>query len=60
MPSTTDPKSLVARRSDFPSDYTIEPVSGAPHTGEFLAGSGVTPVDGYGMDERCLRPWEPT
>jgi hypothetical protein len=42
-----DPKTLVAQGADFPSYATLDPIGGGPSTGQFPAGSGITPIDAY-------------
>lgn len=42
-----DPKTLVVQAGDFPSTYTIGPITGEPSTGQFPPGSGKTPIDAY-------------
>lgn len=42
-----DPKTLVAQGADWPSGDPVDPISGQPLTGQYPAGSGITPVDLY-------------
>ena len=42
-----DPKTLVAQGADWPSGDLVDPISGLPSTGQYPAGSGITPVDIY-------------